>query len=95
VRRYGFILFFAGSLFGLVARYYAQQWGGPTGLLAYGEIWVVGGLIASVLFVWRERLEDRVRVPQATHSEPTDPGEDQDLLAFAVAKQFHGDPEKS
>lgn len=76
MRRYGFILFFAGSLFGLVARYYAQKWGGATGLLAYGEIWVVGGLIASVMLVWRELIEEGVQ--QSTHSEKTDTGDDQD-----------------
>ena len=74
MRRYGFILFFAGSLFGLVARHYAQTWGGATGLLAYGEIWVVGGLIASVMSVWREVKEQSV--PQSTHREKSDTGGD-------------------
>ncbi len=53
VRRYGFILFFAGSLFGLIGRYYAYQWGGAIGLLAWGEIWVVGGLISSIVLMRR------------------------------------------
>lgn len=74
--RYWFILFFAGSLFGLVARYYAQTWGGATGVLVYGEIWVVGGLLVSVLLVWREPMKEGV--PQSTHREKTGTGGDPD-----------------
>ena len=52
MRRYGFLLFFAGSWFGLFLRYYGQKWGGAIGALGVGELWALGGLIGSLWSVW-------------------------------------------
>ncbi len=63
MRRYGFLVFFAGSLFGVVGRYYANAWGGSAGRLVFGELWTVVGVIGIVYTLWRS--EDPIE--PATH----------------------------
>lgn len=54
MRRYGFLLFFAGSVFGIVGRFYAQAWGGTAGSLLFGELWCLVGLIGSFWSLMRQ-----------------------------------------
>ena len=73
MRRYGFILFFTGSWFGLFLRYYAQQWGGTIGALGVGELWTLVGLIGSVWSVWSVRHNKAPdRIKHAAHKKVTD-----------------------